>query len=272
MNYRSTRNSSLKVTSAHAITKGLSDEGGLFVPESIPQFTKDEILAMCDKSYADRAYDIFSRLLTDFTPEDGDNDAETLRLRGEFKKIVGSIINEHLDPDNKLKIYNMLGQYNGDGLVYYYTNYDAIKAEIDKLSGYLNGLLEEEEALKIMVSAAGFPEYAEKITDLGGTLDEAKAALSAPNPAIDLRDTTKVTALVNALTLEGEAGTAKDVAAPYLDDNAPHTVNAKGYKGITVTVKKGETGLAVSEQWTIEHVLTEDDIDALKAKVNAKIA
>lgn len=211
--------------------------------------------------------------VTDFTPDDGtDADAETLRLRGEFKKIVGSIINEHLDPDNKLKIYNMLGQYNGDGLVYYYTNYDAIKAEIDKLSGYLNGLLEEEEALKIMVSAAGFPEYAEKITDLGGTLDEAKAALSAPNPAIDLRDTTKVTALVNALTLEGEAGTAKDVAAPYLDDNAPHTVNAKGYKGITVTVKKGETGLAVSEQWTIEHVLTEDDIDALKAKVNAKIA
>ena len=70
MNYRSTRNSALKVTSAHAITKGLSDEGGLFVPESIPQFTKDELLAMCDKSYADRAYDIFSRLLTDFTPEE----------------------------------------------------------------------------------------------------------------------------------------------------------------------------------------------------------
>ena len=70
MNYRSTRNSTLKVTSAHAITKGLSDEGGLFVPESIPQFTEAELLAMCDKSYADRAYDIFSRLLTDFTPEE----------------------------------------------------------------------------------------------------------------------------------------------------------------------------------------------------------
>lgn len=70
MNYRSTRNSALKVTSAHAITKGLSDEGGLFVPESIPQFTEAELLAMCDKSYADRAYDIFSRLLTDFTPEE----------------------------------------------------------------------------------------------------------------------------------------------------------------------------------------------------------
>lgn len=70
MNYRSTRNSSLKVTSAHAITKGLSDEGGLYIPESIPSLSKDEILAMCDKSYADRAFDVFSKLLTDFTPEE----------------------------------------------------------------------------------------------------------------------------------------------------------------------------------------------------------
>lgn len=70
MNYRSTRNSSLKVSSAHAITKGLSDEGGLYIPESIPALSKDEILAMCDKSYADRAFDVFSKLLTDFTPEE----------------------------------------------------------------------------------------------------------------------------------------------------------------------------------------------------------
>ena len=68
MNYASTRNSALKVTSAHAIVKGLSDEGGLYVPTSIPQFTKDEILAFCDKSYVDRAYDVFSKFLTDFTP------------------------------------------------------------------------------------------------------------------------------------------------------------------------------------------------------------
>ena len=70
MNYRSTRNSALNVTSAHAITKGLSDEGGLYVPESIPQLSKDEILAMCDMSYADRAFEVFSRLLTDFNADE----------------------------------------------------------------------------------------------------------------------------------------------------------------------------------------------------------
>ncbi len=96
MNYRSTRNSSLKVTSAHAITKGLSDEGGLFVPESIPQFTKDELLAMCGKSYADRAYDIFSRLLTDFTPE-------------EVRHCVDSAYNDkNFDTDNIAEISHLL--------------------------------------------------------------------------------------------------------------------------------------------------------------------
>lgn len=70
MNYASTRNSALKVTSAHAIVKGLSDEGGLYVPESIPTLSKEEILALCDKSYVDRAYDVFSKFLTDFTPEE----------------------------------------------------------------------------------------------------------------------------------------------------------------------------------------------------------
>ena len=70
MNYASTRNSSLSVTSAHAIVKGLSDEGGLYVPESIPVLSKDEILGLCKKSYVDRAYDVFSKFLTDFTPEE----------------------------------------------------------------------------------------------------------------------------------------------------------------------------------------------------------
>ena len=70
MNYTSTRNSSLEVTSAHAITKGLSDEGGLYVPKSIPKLSEEEILSLCDKSYADRAFEVFSRFLTDFTSDE----------------------------------------------------------------------------------------------------------------------------------------------------------------------------------------------------------
>lgn len=70
MNYASTRNSSLKVTSAHAIVKGLSDEGGLYVPESVPVLSEEKILGLCGKRYVDRAFDVFSEFLTDFTAEE----------------------------------------------------------------------------------------------------------------------------------------------------------------------------------------------------------
>ena len=67
MLYNSTRNSNVKVSSAEAITQGISAEGGLFVPESIPTLTLDEIKSIGDMKYADRAFYIFSKYLTDFT-------------------------------------------------------------------------------------------------------------------------------------------------------------------------------------------------------------
>ena len=67
MFYNSTRNSDVKVNSAEAITQGISVEGGLFVPESIPQLTLDEIKAIGDMKYADRAAYVFAKYLTDFT-------------------------------------------------------------------------------------------------------------------------------------------------------------------------------------------------------------
>lgn len=67
MFYNSTRNSTVKVNSAEAITQGISADGGLFVPESIPALSLDEIKAVGDMSYADRAAFVFSKYLTDFT-------------------------------------------------------------------------------------------------------------------------------------------------------------------------------------------------------------
>lgn len=67
MFYNSTRNSSVKVSSAEAITQGISAEGGLFVPESIPEITFDDIKKICEMKYADRAAFVFSKFLTDFT-------------------------------------------------------------------------------------------------------------------------------------------------------------------------------------------------------------
>ena len=43
MYYTSTRDKSIRISSAEAITKGISAEGGLFVPTEIPHITLDEI-------------------------------------------------------------------------------------------------------------------------------------------------------------------------------------------------------------------------------------
>lgn len=70
MNYKSTRDVKVSVSSAAAISQGLSSDGGLFVPESLPTLSKEKIMSLCDMSYAERAYEIFKLFLTDFTDEE----------------------------------------------------------------------------------------------------------------------------------------------------------------------------------------------------------
>ncbi|MBQ2781155.1 MAG: threonine synthase [Clostridia bacterium] len=70
MNYTSTRDSRLSVTSAQAIARGISAEGGLFVPESIPTLTAEKLASLIDMPYVDRATAVLSTFLTDFTADE----------------------------------------------------------------------------------------------------------------------------------------------------------------------------------------------------------
>ena len=67
MNYQSTRDKSISVSAAQAIKTGLSSEGGLFVPESFPLVSVEEIKSLVSKSYNERAYFVLSKFLTDFS-------------------------------------------------------------------------------------------------------------------------------------------------------------------------------------------------------------
>lgn len=67
MLYTSTRDSSLKYSAAKCFVQGLSAEGGLFVPESFPEISLDEIATMSEMSYSERAFKVLSRYLTDFS-------------------------------------------------------------------------------------------------------------------------------------------------------------------------------------------------------------
>ena len=67
MRYLSTRNSNLKVSSREAILKGISEDGGLFVPELFPKF---DILNHLDISYTQLCHAILSLYLTDFDSDE----------------------------------------------------------------------------------------------------------------------------------------------------------------------------------------------------------
>lgn len=67
MKFLSTRNSNLKISGREAIVKGISEDGGLFVPESFPAF---DIMENLDLSYTDLAHKILSLYLTDFDKDD----------------------------------------------------------------------------------------------------------------------------------------------------------------------------------------------------------
>lgn len=72
MKYVSTRGKITKdnaFSSAEAIKLGLAADGGLFMPEQFPAITMADIKSMIPMSYAERAYFILSKYLTDY-PED----------------------------------------------------------------------------------------------------------------------------------------------------------------------------------------------------------
>ena len=73
MKYVSTRNSDLHIDSADAIIRGLSPDGGLFMPESVPALTQAETDSLVNMDYKSRAKLILSKFLTDYTDAELDN-------------------------------------------------------------------------------------------------------------------------------------------------------------------------------------------------------
>ncbi len=67
--YRNTRNNEETAKASEAILRGLAEEGGLYVPERIPELdrTMEELSKM---SYQDVAYEVMKLFFTDFTEEE----------------------------------------------------------------------------------------------------------------------------------------------------------------------------------------------------------
>ena len=70
MQYISTRNKSYRVSAAEAIVTGLAPDGGLFVPETIPVLSREEIERLVSCDYVERAAFVMKKFLEEFTEEE----------------------------------------------------------------------------------------------------------------------------------------------------------------------------------------------------------
>ncbi|MBS6474680.1 MAG: threonine synthase [Clostridiales bacterium] len=84
MEYISTRNNKISASSSYCLLKGISEDGGLFVPESFPQFSLAQIAAMGELSYAERALSVLSAFLTDFSQEELESCVKNAYMSGSF--------------------------------------------------------------------------------------------------------------------------------------------------------------------------------------------
>ena len=88
MNYNSTRNAALQVTAAQAIAQGISEEGGLFVPQSFPKADLNDMLGL---DYIGRAtalkYVYFRRAYRETRPVRGCY-RQTYRRRKRFRRTL----------------------------------------------------------------------------------------------------------------------------------------------------------------------------------------
>lgn len=92
MLFVSTRGKTDMVCSAHAINRGLADDGGLFVPQNFLELSLGEIVSMRGMSYIERAVAILSLFLTDYTKEELWDCASSAYAEDKFSEGIANLI------------------------------------------------------------------------------------------------------------------------------------------------------------------------------------
>ena len=106
MKYISTRGGAEHLTSAEAILKGLSENGGLFVPETMPEVSQAFIEGLVPLAYEERAVRVLKEFLTDYTEDE---------IRGCVTRAYGAdkFDTERRAPTKLLKSHNVLELWHG---------------------------------------------------------------------------------------------------------------------------------------------------------------
>lgn len=218
----------------------------------------------------------------DFTPNDGADgfddptDAKNVELVNYFYDLVSKIQANCLDRNGNLTIYNMLTEYQKDGMVYYYKNADAVISQVAQLSSYLIGLVadtEKQAALETLLGPApglNMPQYVEKISKLGTAMSEINEGLVATNEAIDL-ESANLNKLVAALTVTGDVQT-KAAATPYILSDVLTALDQSQVMLQAVVVIDGVKQTVTTESVDRRSTVTEEMVKELQEKIDAIVA
>lgn len=95
--YKSTRGDRRLFTSSQAILQGISEDGGLFVPDSIPDLTH-EINSIVDMNYKELSYLVMSKFFTDFD-------------ESELRECVGRAYDSKFDTENIVELKKVSNVY-----------------------------------------------------------------------------------------------------------------------------------------------------------------
>ena len=119
MKYISTRDPSIQLTASQAILKGISPEGGLFVPEEFPQVDLDFIRELEGLTYWERAERVMALYLDDFSREDlvvVSPDLGSVTRARKFADRLGApiaIIDKRRPRPNVSEVMNIIGDVQG---------------------------------------------------------------------------------------------------------------------------------------------------------------
>ena len=105
MLYNSTRDNNAVVPSSLAIANGISKEGGLFVPQTIPTLTAEDFKSLKNLDYVGRAHYILGKFLTDFSEDELKYCTEGAYL-GSFDKDLPAPLKELDDKINILELWH----------------------------------------------------------------------------------------------------------------------------------------------------------------------
>jgi len=95
--FKSTRGNKKKLLSAEAIIKGIADDGGLFVPETIPRLNKD-LYKLKSINYKELAYRIMKEFFTDYSQD-------------ELKDCINKAYDNKFDTKNIAPLSKKMGVY-----------------------------------------------------------------------------------------------------------------------------------------------------------------